>query len=73
MEPSKKSFCRHLRTKVTYLPDFSDPDSWRTGESTTQQYWCLCTMTTAGPDNDLVAPESCQPTRACYEETEQLR
>ena len=68
MEFNKKSQCRYLRTKSVYVPDFDDMESWRTGDTTTQQYWCLRTMITAGPDNDLVAPEQCQPERSCYKE-----
>ncbi|MFQ5652464.1 MAG: hypothetical protein ACE5IY_21235 [bacterium] len=67
---TKKERCRHLRTKQIHVPDFSDPGSWESGESTTQHYWCLCTMTTAGPDNDFVAPEKCQSKRSCFEQTD---
>lgn len=70
MNFNKKCQCRHLRTKNTYVPDFYNEESWRTGDSTTQQYWCLCTMTTAGPDNELVAPERCQLERSCFVEVE---
>ncbi len=70
MEYDKKSQCRHLRTKNTYVPDLDDVESWRTGDSSTQQYWCLCTMTTAGPDNGLVAPEECQVRRSCFVEVD---
>ena len=66
MNTNRPSQCRHLRTKKTYVPDFDAPESWRGSDSTTQQYWCLCTMTTAGPDDALVAPERCQPERECF-------
>lgn len=70
MTNHKKSHCRHLRTKMTYIPDFADDDRWRTGESMTQQYWCLCTMSTAGPDDDFVAPEKCHSDRVCFKSVE---
>jgi hypothetical protein len=67
MTEEKKSQCRFLRTKTSYTPDADNLEFWRSGRSATAQYWCLCTMTTAGPDNDLVAPEVCQETRDCFQ------
>lgn len=64
------SHCKHLRTKTSYVPDANNPDSWRSDDSSTAQYWCLKTMTTAGPDNDLVAPEKCAGSRACFDSIE---
>lgn len=66
MENKILSHCRHLRTKTAYIPEADRPDVWRSGESSTAQYWCLCTMTTAGPDNQFVAPESCCSSRTCF-------
>ncbi len=66
----KKSQCRFLRTKTSYTPDADHLESRRSGESATAQYWCLCTMMTAGPDNDMAAPEVCQTHRPCYHEIE---
>ncbi len=63
---NNKPRCRHLRTKPVVIPDFSDPGSLNPDDSTTQHYWCLCTMTTAGPDHDWVAPEKCRPERPCF-------
>ncbi|HEX9654614.1 MAG TPA: hypothetical protein VGA99_12970 [bacterium] len=70
MSDFKKSHCRHLRTKMAYIPDVENSENWRTGESSTHQYWCLCTMTTCGPDSELVAPERCQRDRTCYREVD---
>jgi len=70
MKFDKRSHCKHLRSKKAYVPDCNDVESWRSAESSTQQFWCLCTMTTAGPDNKLVAPETCSQERACYENVE---
>lgn len=72
MKKHTKSQCRYLRTKRAYFPDLSQTESWREGNSTTSQYWCLCTMSTAGPDSGLVAPEKCQRSRRCYKEVELL-
>ena len=30
-------------------------------------YWCLCTGTPVGPDDELVRPEGCVPGRRCYD------
>ncbi|MFQ5605170.1 MAG: hypothetical protein ACE5HS_18040 [bacterium] len=70
MKHPKPSQCRHLRTKMTYVPDQENAENWRMVDSTTRQYWCLCTMSTAGPDNDLVTPEQCQSQRSCYKEVD---
>ena len=66
MENKSSSPCRHLRTKTAYMPEPDRPEAWRSGESSTAQYWCLCTMGTAGPDNQFVAPESCGKERSCF-------
>ncbi|MBL7995043.1 hypothetical protein JNM05_06680 [bacterium] len=66
MENTNQTQCRHLRTKTAYIPEADQPDAWRSGESSTAQYWCLCTMTTAGPDNQFAAPESCGHARSCF-------
>jgi hypothetical protein len=57
--------CRYLRTKnafgtqVGYQP-------WQLGRSTTAAYWCLQTMTSAGPDDGLATPAACCAGRSCY-------
>ena len=30
-------------------------------------YWCACTCTTVGPDDELVTPKTCTSRRACYD------
>jgi hypothetical protein len=72
MEVVKPSRCRFLRTKATYTPDADFSESWRNGNSSTAQYWCLCTMGSCGPDQDLVAPELCQIDRRCYRSADVL-
>jgi hypothetical protein len=52
---------------MSYGPGIEGLSDWRSSEGSSNQYWCLKTMTTAGPDNDFVAPESCQPHRKCFE------
>ncbi len=61
-----RSDCRHLRTKMSFIPDPDNREHWRSENSTTRQYWCARTMLTAGPDNGLVAPQECGRARSCY-------
>ncbi len=68
MEKTVISHCRYLRTKMAYLADEEDSHMWRTNKSSTANYWCLCTMGAAGPDDNLVVPERCQASRSCYKE-----
>ena len=64
--PDLPVVCQMLRTKnafgnhVGYRP-------WQLGESTTAVYWCLHTMGTVGPDDQLVHPHSCCGARACFQ------
>ena len=61
--------CRMLRTKTafgTYTSTAGDGGDWRMGESSTAVYWCLETMSTAGPDDGLAHPHGCCGGRACF-------
>jgi hypothetical protein len=61
--------CDALRTKnafgnhIGYRP-------WQKGESSTAVYWCLNTMSTAGPDDQLVHPRRCCCGRECFHHDE---
>jgi len=53
-----------------YVPDsYAERDISRSGS--TQQFWCLRTMRSDGPDGDLALPEYCLKGRGCFEEAEQ--
>lgn len=56
--------CRLLRSKTAFGTTHGYGD-WRAGGATAA-YWCLRTMTTAGPDDALVHPDRCRPGRDCY-------
>jgi hypothetical protein len=60
------SVCRLLRTKTAYGNYGQDMDAWQMGDSTTAVFWCLSTMTTAGPDQDYAHPMSCRDGRRCF-------
>ncbi|KAA3659723.1 MAG: hypothetical protein DWQ10_08295 [Calditrichaeota bacterium] len=66
MENITQTTCKHMRSKDIMVPDFTDPDVEFGLDQGVQHYWCFCTMTTAGPDNDFVAPETCKKGRACF-------
>jgi hypothetical protein len=59
--------CRHLRSKGMYVyNDFQGEPSQ--GDYDNTVYWCLKTMKSFGPDDELVdGPECRTPGRTCYE------
>lgn len=62
--------CKHLRTKSMFIPavasEFaSNPDE---PQSRSAHYWCNCTVTETGPDDNPVGPQRCKPSRQCFEE-----
>ena len=59
--------CPCLRTKNPYGTTPQNAETWHPGVATTSTYWCLQTMSTAGPDEHYVHLARCQPGRACYQ------
>jgi hypothetical protein len=57
--------CRFIRTKTAFGNNVGHAP-WQMGESSTAVYWCLQTMGTSGPDDQLVHPHSCCNSRGCY-------
>jgi len=63
----KPSVCRLLRTKSDGgIMVGGEVVPWTTGENTSASYWCLATMETAGPDDNLAHPHTCLRSRVCY-------
>jgi hypothetical protein len=62
--------CKSLRSKSSYgVFDDSDQEILElTGSTAT--YWCLKTMSKAGPDDHLVHRASCRDGRVCWEACE---
>lgn len=58
--------CRFLRTKMAFGSFGPDVPDWREGDSTTASYWCLCTMESAGPDDDFAHARKCRAGRRCF-------
>jgi hypothetical protein len=73
---TRPSVCSLLRTKTafgSYMIEADDDDaadgvapSWQDGNSTTAVFWCLKTMDTCGPDDDIAHAKACRPGRACF-------
>ena len=57
--------CRFIRTKTAFGNSVGNTP-WQTGASSTAVYWCLQTMGSSGPDDQLVHPQSCCDGRGCY-------
>lgn len=57
--------CRSMKTKMLYVlgPEAVD----LTVPSSTAHYWCVQTMRTIGPDDQLVTPDQCCAGRGCFE------
>jgi hypothetical protein len=59
--------CRHLRWKgsLDAIRDGQDLQAIYLENQT--QYSCLMTCYAWGPDDEVVAPETCSPARSCFE------
>lgn len=63
--------CQCLRTKNPYGTTPQNPDAWLPAFHASSSYWCLHTMSPAGPDDHLVHLRRCVAGRICYEKPEQ--
>ena len=61
--------CRYIRTKTAY-GNASGCSVWQQGNSSTAAYWCLETMGSCGPDDQLVEPQQCRAGRSCFAKRE---
>ncbi|MBX6312186.1 MAG: hypothetical protein IRY99_04600 [Isosphaeraceae bacterium] len=60
--------CRHLRSKGMYVYTDSSMGHDPYGDDDTTAYWCLRSMTSFGPDDEVVGRSACcNPSRSCYE------
>ena len=59
--------CQCLRTKNPYGYTPQNADSWLPGVETASSFWCLRTMSPAGPDDHYVHLSRCVPGRTCYQ------
>jgi hypothetical protein len=67
VEEATGPMCRHLRSKGMYVyTDGVDMGFDHDYDNTI--FWCLKTMKSFGPDDEMVERESCcRPGRACYQ------
>ena len=64
--PDPAGRCRHLRTKMMHVA--SDWESRAEDyPSSTASYWCLKTMSSAGPDDAPAVLGDCRSGRSCFE------
>ncbi len=58
--------CCWLRARGAYGREL-DEESWTTGNSSVEGYWCLRTLEPVGPDDRLVHAHRCRASRTCFE------
>ena len=67
-KPAKaEDLCRYLRAKVSGAPHGDKRALFALRDEATTVYWCLLTMSAAGPDDGLVHAGACGKGRACCE------
>ena len=60
-----EQLCRYLRAKVTGAAHNDRRALFAVRHEATTVYWCLLTMSAAGPDDGLVHATRCGAGRAC--------
>ena len=64
----QQQVCQHLRTKAIYIPGGNLQNLVETNSES--HYWCNATMSNVvGPDDQFIAPASCQGHRSCFQNT----
>jgi len=62
--------CQHLRTKIMFIPALAAEASATSNPQVDPgpcHYWCNCTLTEVGPDDQAAHPQVCLPQRSCFE------
>ena len=63
--------CLCLRTKNPYGTTPASYEDWHPTMHTTSTYWCINTMSFAGPDDHFAHLSRCVHGRACYQAPEE--
>jgi hypothetical protein len=63
--------CRCLKTKNPYGTSPASHEDWHPTVKTTSTYWCLNTMSFAGPDDQFAHLSRCVSGRGCYQQPEE--
>ncbi|MHB1701614.1 MAG: hypothetical protein ACYCSN_16100 [Acidobacteriaceae bacterium] len=63
--------CQCLRTKNPYGTSVAEHEKWHPTVITTSAFWCLNTMSSAGPDDHYVHLARCVEGRSCYQAPEE--
>jgi len=65
MSSEHEGLCDYLRAKVSNAPHGDKRALLALRNDATAVYWCLLTMSPAGPDDGLVHARRCGPGRVC--------
>ncbi|RMF58382.1 MAG: hypothetical protein D6748_08875 [Calditrichaeota bacterium] len=58
--------CKHMRTKASYVPDLKNEHYMKIFHPYSPCF-CLKTLRSIGPDDDVVCAAECTPERMCFE------
>jgi hypothetical protein len=67
VQQTKIKVCQCLRTRTIYGNVADDFETWHDSVTSSASFWCLKTMSPAGPDEHFVHIGQCGPHRLCYE------
>lgn len=65
MSPEHEQLCDYLRAKVSKAPHGDKRALYVLQDDATAVFWCLLTMSSAGPDDGLVHASRCGAGRSC--------
>lgn len=65
-DPQPPTICALLRTKTAFGP-YGSANDLTHADSTTAVFWCLGTMSSAGPDDELAHAQLCREGRRCFQ------
>jgi hypothetical protein len=60
------AICRFLRAKTGYGTLEGGENPWLLLDTSTAVHWCLCTMTSCGPDDEFAHSDVCHEGRGCF-------
>lgn len=63
--------CRYLKTKNPFGTSAASHEEWDPTMKTTSSYWCVRTMSFAGPDDGFAHLTRCVSGRSCYQPPEE--
>ena len=67
MQKQDNKQCKYFRIENSHVPGKDVSQHWPNDEHSSKQFYCIQTMTQAGPDTGLVSPKNCLEQRKCFE------